>query len=52
MVINEIVKQWGEYNIVIGGGVAIAVYGKVKIDGDHRVVYNPAKLVGNVTMRT
>lgn len=52
MVVDEIVEQRGEYNIVVGGGVAVAVYGKVEIDGYHRVVYNPAKLMVDVTMRT
>lgn len=52
MVVDEIVEQRGEYNIIIGGGVAVAVYGKVEIDGYHRVVYNPAKLMVDVTKRT
>lgn len=43
MVLDEIVEQWRHEDIVVGAGVAVAVYAEVKIDGDHRVVDHPAE---------
>ncbi len=52
VVVDEVVEQRREDDVVVGPRIAVAVNGEVEVYGDHRVVYNPAILMLELTRRT